>query len=809
MSIVLDVQALQSEAHATRGIGRYAGELAAALLDAGAPVHTFACNPAVAPAAPEVVPEAVRTSGLLAWNTPERIRAASERGPLVYHIVSPFEATRRPDEVVAAHAFDAAAIVAVTLHDAIPFQFPERYQVTLAQRRFFARRAQLVRNADVVLTNSRHTAADAVRLLDVEPAKVHLAGTGGSAFFTPADPGEQTTASRVVPVPNLHRPYVLSVSGFDARKDPETLIRAFARLPRGLRRGHQLVLVCDLPPEGRAAWEKVVADCGLTDVDVLLTGRVDDQVLRDLYRGAALFAFTSRAEGFGIPILEAARCGCPAISSDAAAVPEVLAEPASTFPTGDVDALCTLLERALTDDAFRVMLTAAAERAAVRHTWSAVAERTLEAYETALRRRSRRSPRGRVRASRPKLALVGPFPPSKSGVAAYTARVVEALADLADVDCFVEGKVPPASPLPSASVRRFPTGALDRTFGTGSYDAVVYALGNSYYHRRTLALARRIPGIAWLHDASLAGLYLTSFGLFLPDDPPTDLAVARARMHEAVERCAGPHAPVLGDDDWWRTEAYPATGLWMTEEVARASRAVLVTTEAARAIVQATSPPTLPITVVPLAVPSLPATVAADDGGPPWIVSPGWVDPIKQPHDLVRVLAALRTHRPVRLAFVGEAQPSQREALMALARELGCADALTITGFVDDDAYRVWLARAACVVLLRRQVHGEGSAALGDAIGAGRPVITNIATATELPRGVVELVDPRTGIDGLATAISRMLVDGSYRDALTRAATSYAASWRVEHVASTVLDAVLSAPRPAYPAPLVPNGAFA
>ena len=187
MSIVLDIQALQSEAHATRGIGRYAAELAAALLEADAPVHTFACNPAIAPPAADVVPEPVRASGLMAWNTPARIRAASAAGPLVYHIVSPFEATRRPDEVVTAHAFDAASIVAVTLHDAIPFQFPERYQATLAQRRFFARRAGLVRNADVVLANSEHTAADAVRLLHADPARVYVAGTGGSAFFTPVD----------------------------------------------------------------------------------------------------------------------------------------------------------------------------------------------------------------------------------------------------------------------------------------------------------------------------------------------------------------------------------------------------------------------------------------------------------------------------------------------------------------------------------------------------------------------------------------------------------------------------------------------
>ncbi len=806
MSIVLDIQALQSEAHATRGIGRYAAELAAALLDANAPVHTFACNPAVAPAAADVVPEAVRTSGLMAWNTPERIRAAAATGPLVYHIVSPFEATRRPDEVVAAHAFDAATVVAVTLHDAIPFQFPERYQTTLALRSFFARRAGLVRNADIVLTNSEHTAADAVRLLDVDPERVHVAGTGGSAFFTPAEGDDRGNGA--VSLPELHRPYILSVSGYDARKDPDTLIRAFARLPPELRGRHQLVVVCDLPPEGRTQWGKIVAESGLTDLDVLFTGRVDDHVLRGLYRRAALFAFTSRAEGFGIPILEAARCGCPAVSSDAAAIPEVLAEPASTFPTGNVDALAALLERGLADDGFRTMLRTAGARASARHTWTAVAERTVEAYETAQRLEGARPVR--ARSSRPRLAVVGPFPPSKSGVAVYTARVVEALGDLATVDCFVEGSVPPAAPASSAAVRRFPIGALDRTFGAASYDAVIYALGNSFYHRRTLDLARRVPGVAWLHDASLAGLYLTSFGMFLPDDPATDLAVARSRMREAVERCAGRQAPELGDDDWWRTEAYLEAGLSMTEEVTRAARAVLVTTEAARAIVQASSRPALPITVVPLAVPRLPAMVAADDGGPPWIVSPGWVDPIKQPDDLVRVLAALRSGpspTSARLAFIGEAQASQRDALHALASELGCADALMITGFVDDDAYRMWLARAACVVLLRRHVHGEGSAALADAIGAGRPVITNVSTAAELPRGVVELVDPTAGVDELTTAVQRMLTDEPHRTSLTRAATAYATAWRPEHVAAAVLDAALAAPRPSYPTPLVPNGA--
>jgi glycosyltransferase involved in cell wall biosynthesis len=606
-------------------------------------------------------------------------------------------------------------------------------------------------------------------------------------------------------LPGLVKPFVLSVAGFEPRKDPETLIRAFARLPRELRDRHQLVVVCDLPPHGRAQWEQYVVESGLTTSDVLFPGHLGNELLRELYRNAALFAITSHAEGFGLPILEAARCDCPALSTDATALPEILEEPASTFPPGDVTALTTLLERGLVDDEFRATLRAAGRRAAARHAWTSVAERTLRAYELALNGRHAR--RGARTSTRPRLAMVGPFPPSKSGVAIYSASVVEALCELADVDCFVEGATPPATPGPSRAVRRFPIAALERTFGAGSYDAVVFALGNSWYHRRTLALARRLPGVAWLHDASLAGLYLTACGMFVPDEPAADPATARRRMREAVVRCAGPDAPELGDDDWWRTEAYPAAGLSMTEEVARTARAILVTTETARDIVVRASHPEAHVSVLPLAVPRLPALVADDDGGPPWIVSLGWVDPIKQPHDLVRVLATLRHTTPARLAFVGEAEPRLRDELTELATDVGCRDAVTLTGFVSDDEYRTWLARASCVVLLRRNTHGEGSAALADAIGTQRPVVTNIATAAELPRGVVEQVAQDAAIDEIASAVRRTLDDRDHAHEMTRAADVYAQSWRIEHVAARVLEIALRAPRPEYPAPLVPVGA--
>ena len=352
----------------------------------------------------------------------------------------------------------------------------------------------------------------------------------------------------------------------------------------------------------------------------------------------------------------------------------------------------------------------------------------------------------------------------------------------------------------SQSVRRFPIRALGHVFSPWSYDAVVYALGNSEFHRETLRLALTFPGVVWLHDASLAGLYLTSFGLYVDDAPAPDLAVARRLMRNAVERCAGPHARDLGGD-WTRPGAYVEVGISMTDEVARAARSIIVSTEQARATIAAVVREA-PVRVIPLAIPDFGPFEPSDDGSEPWIVSMGWVDPIKRPDDLVRMIAALRQDVPARLALVGRATEEQRRELGSLAAELGCKDAVTITGFVSDAEYAAWLARATCVVLLRRGSHGEGSAAIADALAAARPVVTNIPTARELPRGVVDLLDVDVSVATLTDAVRRVLIDKRHRELLIDNARKYAESWRFPQVVEALLEVVLAAPRPEYPCPL-------
>ena len=106
---------------------------------------------------------------------------------------------------------------------------------------------------------------------------------------------------------------------------------------------------------------------------VVFTGALDDDELVAVLQGAALSVMPSFEEGFGLPVLEAAACGVPAIWSNTSSLPEVLDEPTACFDPHDPSAIAEAIVRALTDDAHRSTLLAAGERAVQRWTWQHVA----------------------------------------------------------------------------------------------------------------------------------------------------------------------------------------------------------------------------------------------------------------------------------------------------------------------------------------------------------------------------------------------------------------------------------------------------
>lgn len=776
-SLLVDLQAAQSPGHWDRGIARYTKEHARALTRRGL-VDGLLLNPNLS--FPRSLDRDLLASPLLRWNTLSEVRSLldGDDRPPAYLVSSPFEISAWDEGDVPPHLFRGDVAVAVTLYDLIPLVMADRYLTKPDYAKRYRARVELLQQVDLLLTISEHARSDALRLLEVDPAKVVAVGTGVSAFFRPAGERDDPAALLVRAVPAIDRPYALYVSGDDLRKNTEGLIEAWGLLPAAIRRDHLLVIACKVDDATRARWEALGRAHGLADGDLVITGFVSDEALRALYQRCRLAVVPALYEGFGMPVSEAIACGAPVVSSSTSSLPEVLDLVESTFDPADPAAIATVVERGLVDDDFRSRLLArgVARRPAL--SWDAVAARS----EAALARLP--VPPLRFAQRRPRIALVGPMPPETSGIADYNARLLPELASRAEVDVYCSSRRPGLVP---HGVGWYPVAALDRNRSPWSYDAVVYTVGNSDHHHRLYEVARRFPGVLWLHDARLPGLVTTwaLAGELDDHDGRTHLGDRLARQYD--RRLPRPFLV----DPAQPLEEFGAQGLGMTGELVGLARSVVVSSALAQRLVALDQMPDArlpPVAVLPLAFPP----PWGDDArrhpdSSPLLACFGVVAPVKGAELLVQALATVRDGGiDARLALVGPVDDGYRQHLEGLAEQVGVTGALTLTGRVDDDAYRRWLEEATVAVQLRLGTNGEASAALTDCLAAGVPTLTNVAA--DVPTGAAQVLPWDADAVVVATEIAALLATPARRRELSEAGRATAASWGFGHVAAGLLD---------------------
>jgi glycosyltransferase involved in cell wall biosynthesis len=399
-------------------------------------------------------------------------------------------------------------------------------------------------------------------------------------------------------------------------------------------------------------------------------------------------------------------------------------------------------------------------------------------------------PRPRRRGPAPlRVALVGPLPPTRSGVAGYNARLASHLAERCELDCIAEGEFErPPTEVPARKYRVFPSRALGAVLGASNYDTILYSLANGRHHDETYELALHYPGIVWLHDVHLADLYL-SYALARFESEPSREFMLNTLRHHYRERA---REDLMQSDDWTSHAAYEQAGSRLSAELARRSRGAIVGSARALTALELDAGPYAglpPTWVVPLAVPPVPdraVTASVDDE--PLILTIGRVTPDSQPDLLLEAVATVNRTIPARLAFVGELADGHRKNLMARIEELGLDGRCELTGWVDSDTYESWLRRAVCVVQLRHDVSGASSVAVTDALAHCLPTITSHGASAEFPEGTVRFVSIDAGPAALAEDLRAVLGNDAERERLRAGALAYAKSWTFDDVADRLIE---------------------
>jgi glycosyltransferase involved in cell wall biosynthesis len=219
------------------------------------------------------------------------------------------------------HPPQDATVRASTIYDLVPLHFPE--WTTLRTRLGHRATYRAVARRDLVFAISNFTREDVVRSLGVPEERIRVARPGVDPRFTPDGPRA-----------DLGTPYVLTVATLEPRKNLATLLDAHALLGGD----HVLAVV------GAEGWGDRPE---LDGPGIRRLGYVPDDELPALYRGASAFAFPSRFEGFGMPIVEAMACGTPVVASAHPSMDEASGDVALRAEPDSPDELAHALGQAL------------------------------------------------------------------------------------------------------------------------------------------------------------------------------------------------------------------------------------------------------------------------------------------------------------------------------------------------------------------------------------------------------------------------------------------------------------------------------
>ncbi|HVT00645.1 MAG TPA: glycosyltransferase family 1 protein [Patescibacteria group bacterium] len=228
-----------------------------------------------------------------------------------------------------------------------------------------------IKKAAAIVTISESSKNDIIKEYQVPEAKIAVLHLGIKDLQK-----SSMTKSEFIKKYNIEKPYVLFVGTLQPRKNLVRLIHAFSKIDDD----YELIII------GRRGWDyedilTAPAKFGVGSRVRFLEG-VNDSELALFYENAEVFVLPSLYEGFGLPVLEAMRYGCPVVTSNISSLPEAGGDAALYFDPEDPDDIASIINKVLKDKKLRDKMIKEGHNQVKKFSWEKAAKEALSVFES-------------------------------------------------------------------------------------------------------------------------------------------------------------------------------------------------------------------------------------------------------------------------------------------------------------------------------------------------------------------------------------------------------------------------------------------
>ncbi len=264
-----------------------------------------------------------------------------------------------------------------TIHDLVAFHHPQTIPLKYAYYMRFLIRL-MIKKASGILTDTEFIRNEIIHAFHIDESRIFAVPIAVADLFRPVTDAEKIR--QVKRRYGIKKRYFLHVGNIEPRKNLSNLFKACRLVWEKLRKDFQLVVV------GKKGWLygdifATLRESGIAS-DVVFTGYVKEKDIPVLYSGAEFFVFPSVYEGFGLPVLEAMRCGAPVMTSHVSSMPEVAGDAALYVNPYNIEDIAEKILALAYNKTLRERLREKGFIQASKFSWKETARKTLQVYET-------------------------------------------------------------------------------------------------------------------------------------------------------------------------------------------------------------------------------------------------------------------------------------------------------------------------------------------------------------------------------------------------------------------------------------------